>query len=301
MPGRSLVDVAHAIVVGVRVAEVGNAVVVGVDGRGLEQRIACFLRVAVPVRIAVQIRPIEQSIHVGVELALVAVQDRVVVAVGILEVDDSIAVGVHTRTAVHELDGVARAVVVVVGVGEVRQPIAIGVHRRLLRVGDPVVVAVLVPEVGNAVAVGIARRRPEHVVARLGAVGNPIPIGVVVLEVGHAIAVGIDARSGTFVVVGDAIAIGVAQQRFGIVCPSIAGWAPSPTRFTRNEKSQDVQQAAHDGEDKESRTFRHGWVSDRSLHRLRASKVAQAQVVYTCDSERLAHGASVRRSWISKP
>src|SRR6185369_3798389 len=102
--------------------------------------------VAVGVRLlAVALAGVDGAIAV---LVFLAVDEPVVVAVGVGEVRDAVAVGVDGA-----LQGVGDAVAVGVEVAIVGRAVAVGVDGAVAAVGDAVAVGVGVEGVGDAVAV----------------------------------------------------------------------------------------------------------------------------------------------------
>ena len=198
--GIALAGVDAAVLVGVLDA-VGDAAPVGV---GIE-RVGGGRGVGVGHEVA--------RAHVGVGMAgvlghaqLGAVEQVVVVAVGIERIDEAVAVGVLVPA---RLVAVEHAVVVAVGV------VGIGAGRALLVVAQPVAVAVVrgsgIAVVGGVVGIALA------------GVDAAVPVGVLV-AVGHAAAVGVaHHRAGG----GRGIGVGheVARAHVGVRVAGILGHA----------------------------------------------------------------------------
>ena len=161
--------------------------------------------------------------------AVVGVGDGVAVGVGVEEVGDAVAVGVgrvgqlgrrHRAALRRQLEEVDDAVAVVVRIDVVGQAVVVGVDRvgrigaRLLAIADGGVVGIVgveVEVVGLAVGVAVDRRRARVAVAPFDGVGDAVAVGVGVEVVGRAVAVGVARRLvvAAFVVVADAVAVGV--------------------------------------------------------------------------------------------
>ncbi len=165
-----------------------------------------------------------------------AIEDEVVVAVGVLEVDDSVAIGVHGRAAPPELDDVGGLVAVVVQVVAVEATVAVGVRQQLVAVEDPVVVRVVVAEVGDAIRVRVSWRRRDALVSSLDAVGHAVAIAVVVQVVRLPIPIGVDRVAPPFVLVRDAVPVRVPSDGgvVGAPIPFHRGWR----RVTSEEEGE---------------------------------------------------------------
>ena len=207
------------------VAEVGGAIVAGVDRRRLEVVVAGLVHVRRAVVVRIQVAVVRRAVVVGVDggsvqvavPSLVGVADVVAVAVRVQGVDGAVAVGVARRERViPDLVAIAQAVVVAVRVR------GVGAGRNLVAVVEVVVVRVAVAEVRDRIVVGVYGRRVQVGVAGLVLVAQAVVVGVEVQVVGRVVAVRIDrvrrgVRVARLVVVADRVVVAVEVVRVRVV------------------------------------------------------------------------------------
>ncbi len=209
----ALDHVVDAVVVGVQIAVVRDAVPVRVLGPFLG------VRDTVPVR--VQVLAVRLAVAVSVDRATTfgRVRDAVPVGVG-----EGIADAAEDRVVV--VDHVGRAVAIVVR-GVVEQAVAVGVQRAVAHVVDVVagsvtrgvtrIVRVRVQVIGQRVAVGVRRRRVAVLavagVVVIGRVDDAVAVGV--RPIGHAVVVGIGRAGSALDEVGHAVVVAVQVEEVG--------------------------------------------------------------------------------------